>query len=111
LLSARTRAERGEVVECAYAIARRIDPMGAAATLRGMALRASSEDIAEDLRVPVLVIAGACDEFVSLRESRAIAESFSRGRLVVCDESAHVPMLEEPERVSEALASWLISNE
>ncbi|MGA8474107.1 MAG: alpha/beta fold hydrolase [Candidatus Cybelea sp.] len=111
LLSARTRAERSEVVERAYAIARGNDPMGAAAMLRGMALRASSEDIAEDLRVPVLVIAGACDEVVSLRESRAMAECFSRGRLVVCDESAHVPMLEQPERVSEALASWLTSNE
>jgi 3-oxoadipate enol-lactonase len=111
LLSAPTLAKGNDVLERARAIGRRNDPLGAAGTLRGMALRASSEDIAEDLRVPVLVIAGACDEVVPLSESRAVAERFSHGELVVCDESAHLPMLEQPERVNEALGSWLSSNE
>ena len=40
--------------------------VGAAAALRGMALRASSEDIAEDLRVPMLMVAGGADAVVPL---------------------------------------------
>ncbi|HZY97625.1 MAG TPA: alpha/beta hydrolase [Candidatus Cybelea sp.] len=106
LLAPDTAAERPEAVERAYAIARRNDPLGAAAALRGMALRASSEDIAGDLSVPVLIVAGGLDAVVPVEESRAIAASFPVGRLVVCERSGHLPMLEEPDCVCEALSSW-----
>ncbi len=79
LMSRKTVAERAEVVARAYAIARQTNPSGAAATLRGMALRAASDDIAEDLHQPVLVIAGTCDEGVPLEESRGVARRFARG--------------------------------
>jgi pimeloyl-ACP methyl ester carboxylesterase len=107
MFAARTREARPDVVERAYAIARSIDPLGAAAALRGMALRPTSEDIAEDLNVPALVVAGACDNVVSLDESRAIARRFPHGELIACEESGHLAMLEEPDRVSEALRAWL----
>ncbi len=111
LLSRTTLEERRDVVERAYAIARQTSPSGAAATLRGMALRAPSDDIAEDLEQPVLVIAGACDEVVPLAESRDVSRRFARAELVECAHSAHLPMLEEPGRVSDALARWLTANE
>jgi len=111
LLSRKTLAERADVVERAYAIARQTSPVGAAATLRGAALRAASYDIAEDLAVPALVIAGACDAVVPIGESRDVAQRFARGELVECAESAHLPMLEEPDRVGAALGSWLSANE
>jgi 3-oxoadipate enol-lactonase len=107
LLSQTTLAERNDVVQRAYAIARKTNPLGAAATLRGMALRAPSEDIAEDLDQPVLVIAGSCDEVVPLAESRDVARRFARGRLVECTRSAHLPMLEEPDSVTAALLGWV----
>lgn len=107
LFAPQTRAQRPEVVERAYAIARQNDPLGAAATLRGAALRASSEDIAGDLGVPALIIAGACDRVVPIEESRAIAERFLQARLAVCDSSGHLPMLEQPDCVSDALTRWI----
>jgi 3-oxoadipate enol-lactonase len=107
LFAPKTRVEHPAVVERAAAIARQNDPFGAAAALRGMALRASSEDIAGDLDVPMLMIAGGRDDVVPLAEARAIAQRFPAGRLAVCEESAHVPMLEEPGCVTEALSSWL----
>jgi 3-oxoadipate enol-lactonase len=107
LLAPQTLAKRGDVVERVYAIARENAPAGMAATLRGMALRASSEDIAEDLDIPVHVIAGARDRVVPLEEAQSVAAGFPRGRLVVCDESGHLPMIEEPVRVTEALIAWL----
>jgi 3-oxoadipate enol-lactonase len=111
LLARKTLAERHEVVERAYAIARQTSPAGAAATLRGMALRAPSDDIAADLDVPVLVIAGGRDQMVPIEESRDVARRFARGQIAECNESAHLPMLEEPDRVSDALAGWLAANE
>jgi pimeloyl-ACP methyl ester carboxylesterase len=83
------------------------DPRTAAAMLRGMALRAPADDIAAELAVPVLVLAGACDPMISAEEARAIAQTFPRGRLVVCERSGHLPMLEQPERVTAALADLI----
>jgi 3-oxoadipate enol-lactonase len=81
----------------------RVDPVGAASLLRGMAARVAADDIAPDLEIPVLVIAGACDAGIPVEEARATARTFPRGRLVVCERSGHVPMLEEPDRVTAAL--------
>lgn len=107
LLAPKTLSERPEIVASVYAIARQNTPAGVAATLRGMAMRASSEDIAEDLDVPMLMISGAHDRIVEIEEARSIAAQFERGRLDVYGESGHLPMLEEPQRVGEALAGWL----
>ena len=92
------------------AIARENGPLGAAAMLRGMAVRSSSEDIAGDIFVPVLVVAGACDPFLPPAEAAAVAAAFPRGRLVTCERSGHLPMLEEPEQTSATLAGWLESS-
>ncbi len=107
LLAPQTRTGRRGVVERAYEIARQNDARGAAGTLRGMALRAAADDIAEELEVPVLVVAGACDELLSLGDARATAERFPSGALAVCGESGHLPMMEEPALVTAALREWL----
>lgn len=107
LLAPETFAARDEVVERTAAIARQNAPPGIAATLRGLALRVTSEDIAEDLEIPVLVVAGGADCVVSLDEARCVAGRFPRGELVVCARAGHLPMLEEPECVADALAGWL----
>jgi 3-oxoadipate enol-lactonase len=109
LVAAQTPAQRPWVVERAHEIARQNGPAGVAATLRGMAVRSSSEDIAEELDIPALVIAGARDRVVPLDEAQAVSNKFPYGTLVVCDESGHLPMLEEPDRVIETLERWLSS--
>jgi pimeloyl-ACP methyl ester carboxylesterase len=106
LLAPQTYNDRADVVACTGAIARQNTPAGMAASLRGMALRSSSEDIAEDLEVPVLVVAGGADQVVSLDEAKSVAQRFPRGRLTVCGASGHVPTLEEPASVTETLAAW-----
>jgi len=107
LLAPETLAHRPEIVEAMRAIVRRNDPRGAAAMLRGMAVRDDASDIAPDLDVPVIVIAGAADAALPLPQAQAVAAAFPRGRLVLCDHSGHLPMLEEPDRVTEALEALL----
>lgn len=107
LLAPSTLAESAGVVERAYTIARENTPAGIAATLRGMALRSPAEDIAEELDVPVVFVAGGRDRVVDLDEARGVVAAFPRARLVVCEESGHLPTLEEPERVTTALEAWL----
>ncbi|HEV3090862.1 MAG TPA: alpha/beta hydrolase [Candidatus Cybelea sp.] len=107
LLAVQTLKNREEIAEKAYEIARGNNFAGAAATLRGMALRAPSDDIAEDLEVPVLVVAGACDGVLPLEEAAGDARRFPRAEFVVCERSGHLAVMEEPQRVSDALRSWL----
>lgn len=105
--SADTARTRADLVERVRELAEQISPSGAAALLRGMALRSSAEDIAPDLEVPALVVAGGSDAVVTVEEARTIAGAFPNGRLAVCEDSGHLPMLEEPAALTAALAAWL----
>jgi pimeloyl-ACP methyl ester carboxylesterase len=107
LFAPETLAQRPAVVEQAYAVARRNGWAGAAAALRGLALRPPSDDIAEDLAVPMVLLAGRRDAGLTLEEARSDAQRFAHGHLVVCERSGHLPMLEEPDFVTAALEAWL----
>ncbi|HEX3369470.1 MAG TPA: alpha/beta hydrolase [Candidatus Cybelea sp.] len=107
LLAPQTVRAEPQIAEKVYRISRGNDPVGAAATLRGMALRAPAEDIAQDLDVPVLVVAGANDTVVDEEEARTITRHFPRGELTICARSAHLPMLENPGCANAALRAWL----
>jgi 3-oxoadipate enol-lactonase len=107
LLRPENAEARPELVERLREIMRHTDPAGAAAMLLGMAERNPSDDIAGDLEIPVLVVAGAFDALIPLELAEAAADAFPRGRLVVCERSGHMPMLEEPGNVTAALQQLL----
>lgn len=107
LLAPQTLLEAPEIVARVAAIARRTGPRGAAALLRGIAMRSASDDIAPELTMPVLVIAGARDAVVPLDEARGIAAAFPHATLVVAERSGHLPMLEEPAFTSAALSAFM----
>jgi 3-oxoadipate enol-lactonase len=94
------------VIERARAIAQTNSPRGAAAMLRGMAQRADSYDIAEELQMPVLIVAGAGDKIGSLDEAQKICGAFPAAQLEVMQSSGHVPMLEEPAALTAALSAF-----
>jgi 3-oxoadipate enol-lactonase len=91
LFAPETIDARPQCVAKARAMAEGIAPAAAAALLRGMALRDPAFDIAPDVGVPVLIVAGARDRLLGPDEARAIAAAFPRGRLITCDASGHVP--------------------
>ncbi|HZY98881.1 MAG TPA: alpha/beta hydrolase [Candidatus Baltobacteraceae bacterium] len=107
LFAPETVSERPEIAARVLELARSIDPRGAAAMQRGMAMRVASDDIAPDLDFPMLMVAGAQDALVPIEEARAVARAFPKGRLIVCERSGHLPMIEEPDRVTEALVALL----
>ena len=55
----------------------------------------------------MVMVAGGLDSVIGMEEARAVAGSFPRGRLAVCEQSGHLPMMEEPARVQAALEEWL----
>jgi 3-oxoadipate enol-lactonase len=95
-----------EMLENIRKIASVNTPKGLAAMLRGMALRDPADDIAPDLGMPVLVVAGGSDRLVSLAEAEAMSRAFPKPRLEVAKASGHLPMLEEPGWMSEVLLEF-----
>jgi 3-oxoadipate enol-lactonase len=95
------------LVDRAREIARQNSPKGAAAMLRGMAQRAESYDIAEEIEQPVLIVAGAADQIVGLPEAEQVRGAFPRAQLRVLGRSGHLPMLEEPGALAELLVDFM----
>jgi 3-oxoadipate enol-lactonase len=107
LFSRATKRERPDVVQRVESLVGRANLLGSAALLRGMALRSASDDLAPDLAMPVLVLAGGEDAVVPLDESRRDAAAFANATLSIAARSGHMPMLEEPSATMDALSLWM----
>lgn len=106
-----TGSRRPRGFDRAWEIAHTNDPRGLAAMARGMAQRLASDDIAEDLAMPVLVAAGAHDAIVPPAEARDMAAAFPHAALRIMAQSGHMPMLEEPEDLTAVLLAFLTGAE
>ena len=78
-------------------------PAGVCGALRGLADRPDYSDSLAQIQTPAVVIAGEKDMLVPLEKSKDMAAQFSRGRMVVVPGGGHMPMLEAPGLVADAL--------
>lgn len=107
LFAASLLEKRSPLVNRAREIARQNSVTGAAAMLRGMAQRVDAYDIAQELEMPVLVVAGGADQVVGLGEAEEVRRAFPHATLRVLGRSGHLPMLEEPEALSDLLVDFM----
>jgi 3-oxoadipate enol-lactonase len=91
-----------EVIARTKAVMRKTDPRGAAAMLRGMAMRVSSEDLLGEIEVPVRVIVGSEDVLIPLEFSKDLARSIRGAELDVL-ECGHLAPYEAPDAVTSSL--------
>jgi pimeloyl-ACP methyl ester carboxylesterase len=82
-------------------------PAGVAAALRAMAARPDSTPLLSSIRIPCLVVAGRRDKIVPPAESESMSRSIPGARLLWFENSGHMPMLEEPDRLSQVLREFL----
>lgn len=109
LLSERTRVQEPEVVARLREMMSRVVPVGAAAALRGMALRRDQTDLLPKIDVPVLVVVGSEDVVTPPSESESMHALVEGSRLQVIEGAGHVSNLERPEEFDRALAEFLES--
>ncbi|MHB1798022.1 MAG: alpha/beta fold hydrolase [Vulcanimicrobiaceae bacterium] len=107
LLAAQTLERRPEIVARVRKIGLENAPRGIAGMLRGIAQRAASDDIAQELTMPVLILAGRYDAVVPPGEARAMASIFPNASVAFMEGSGHLPMLEEPGSTAAAIAGFL----
>lgn len=82
-------------------------PHGAAAALRGRAQRPDYRPSLATIRVPTLVIVGAEDVFTPVTDAELIHKLVPGSDLVVVERAGHLPGLEQPAVVNEAILRFL----
>ena len=67
------------------------------------------DDELATLEVPVLLVSGDHAPFTSLSRLATLAQRLHQGNLCVLDQVGHLPMLEAPDRMSEALRRFAVT--
>lgn len=95
------------VVDTLKTVISEAQPAGVAAAARAMAARIDSTPGLARITCPTVVFAGRQDKIVPPAESEAMAKGIPGAKLVWCEKSGHVPMLEEWELVNRELAAFV----
>jgi pimeloyl-ACP methyl ester carboxylesterase len=102
LFAAEVYAERPTLVEDVRSMCGRTDPRGAAAVMRGMALRVAADDLLAEIAVPAVVVAGVRDGLIPIETQRALAAAIP-GAVIEEIDAGHMATLEAPRAVTAAL--------
>jgi len=106
-LAPATLAERPDVVARVREMIETAKPEGAAAALRGMALRSDQTHFLASILAPTLVIVGSEDQLTPPADAELMRREIRGSRLVVIDGAAHVSNLERPAEFNRALTEFL----
>ena len=93
------------VLDTMRTVIRSANGKGIAAASRAMASRPDATPQLPKIAFPTVVFAGRGDKIVPPVESEAMAKAIPGAKLVWCEKSGHVPMLEEPDLVAQELAA------
>jgi pimeloyl-ACP methyl ester carboxylesterase len=95
------------VVDEVRQIMLRTSPTGIIGTLKGMAARENTESLLAKMTVPVLLLAGEKDQLIPPAKSKALAAMVPKATLTILEKAGHMPMLEDPEGTTTAIAGFL----
>ncbi len=73
------------------------------ASLLGMKERPDRSGLLPRIEVPTLVIGGDQDALISVEDSRALADSIPGARTAIVSDAGHLPPIEQPDSVNQAL--------
>jgi pimeloyl-ACP methyl ester carboxylesterase len=107
LIHPRTPADRPQVAAAVRRMILETNPGGAAAALRGMALRPDCADLLQTINVRTLVFVGEQDTISPPDEMHKIAAAIPGAKFVVIPDAGHMSPMENPERVKAELLTFL----
>lgn len=96
-----------EQIEEATLIAMETEPDGIIACLRGMKSRPDTNDVLEKLKLPVVLIFGKKDAYISEEVAQNMAQRFSMHQTVFLENSGHMGFMEEEARSVELIANFV----
>ena len=98
---------RADVLEVAADMARVLGADAFIAQSRAMQRRPDHQKTLRRFQVPALIIGGAADTIVPPRRQDFTAELMPKGRFHKITDAGHLPTLESPDAVSEAMDAFL----
>jgi pimeloyl-ACP methyl ester carboxylesterase len=107
LFAPQTIAAWQSLVAAQQQVMRRTSPAGAAAALRGMAVRPDATDYLIAMALPVLVVVGEHDVISSVDEMRTMAQAIAGSEFEIIAGAGHMSPLEDPAAFNQALAAFL----
>ncbi|HEV2800958.1 MAG TPA: alpha/beta fold hydrolase [Pyrinomonadaceae bacterium] len=107
LLAPSTHAERPEIVERVREMILKTDPRGAAAALRGMAVRHDQTQFLREIDRPALVVVGSLDAITPPADSERMHREIRGSRLAVIEGAGHVSNIERAAEFNRALENFL----
>ncbi len=107
LLAPATLDSKPEVVDRLRQIILAGDPVGYAATLRGLAERPNFTPLLPQINCPTLLIVGRQDAISTVAEMNAMSRAIKGSQIVEIDNAGHVTPLEAPGEVGRAVEEFL----
>ncbi|HEV2705618.1 MAG TPA: alpha/beta fold hydrolase [Pyrinomonadaceae bacterium] len=107
LLAPTTPHEQPETAARVRQMILSMKPAGAAAALRGMAVRADQTALLQRIHVPTLIIVGDRDAVTPRADAEKMHASIAGSRLEVIEGAGHVSNMERPAEFNRALESFL----
>ncbi|WP_417208105.1 alpha/beta fold hydrolase [Antarctobacter sp.] len=96
-----------EVLALVLEMARGLGPEVFVRQSRAMQRRRDQQGTLRRINVPTLVLCGAEDRLYPVKRHSFMAEMIPKAELRVIEDAGHMPMLEQPEAVTDALLGWL----
>jgi pimeloyl-ACP methyl ester carboxylesterase len=97
----------GNLVEPVRHLIQTTPPAGVIGSVKGMAERPDLTEFLAGLDLPVVMIVGDSDPFAPIERAQEIAKTLKQGRLVRVPGAGHLPMMEMPGIVADALLKLL----
>ena len=107
ILAPTTYAEQLEASEGIRRMMLSTPVAGIAGASRGMALRVDSSDLLPTIKVPTLIITGADDQLIPLKESENMAKQIPGSTLHIISGAGHLPSVEKAGEFNRVLREFL----
>jgi pimeloyl-ACP methyl ester carboxylesterase len=104
LFSPATREKQPELIDRIREVMLRQTAGGIVAALRAMAGRPDTTRILPNIAVPTLVVSGADDVIIPSQDADLMAAMIPGARQVIIGSAGHLPMLEQPDKLSDVLS-------
>ena len=96
-----------KVKDVCIGMIKKMDSKGAVGSQYAMAHRESSLELWKSMTIKQMVIAGSDDQLIPIETSRSISDLSRNSSFIEIQNAGHLPMLEAPESVAEALGKFI----
>jgi pimeloyl-ACP methyl ester carboxylesterase len=76
---------------------------------RALQGRDDQQSTLEDLDIPVLIMCGSEDKLCSIEKHELMHNIINDSKLEVVMDAGHMPTLEQPQKTTEVIKSWLMN--